>query len=281
MKLYSEQSIKDVGIGLRSPHIKELINSTPKTNWLEVLADNYFADGGIIHQQLEKIRQIYPIALHSVSMSIGSTDPLDIDYLQKIKSLAKRYQPDWISDHLCFSQAGGRQSHDLLPLPFTEEAVKHTVQRITQIQDFLEQQIVIENISSYLRYNHSTMNEAEFIRTITEQADCFILLDLNNCYVNQCNHNEDAFAFIDNLPTHRIKQLHLGGYQFKEKFLLDAHNNRISDPVWDLFKYFVHQNPTVATLIEWDNDIPSLEILLDEAHKAQMIINESESQIKR
>ena len=274
---FCQEPITGIGIGLRTPHVKDLINGSQEINWLEVLADNYFADGGAVHQQLETIRHHYPITLHSVGMSVGSTDPIDNNYLSRIKVLAMRYQPTWISDHLCFTNAENIQSHDLLPLPFTEEAVKHTAQRITQIQDFLGEAIVIENVSSYLRYKHSTMSEAEFITAIVEQANCFILLDLNNVYVNQINHNENALNFIDNIPKERIKQLHLGGYQTKPKFLLDAHNHAVSEPVWELFSQFIQTALHIPTLIEWDNDIPTFNVLLEQVRQAQRIIDSHHS----
>lgn len=278
---FSTSPICGTGVGLRTPHIQEFINGKVPVPWLEVLSDNYFAEGGILHQQLEAIRQHYPIALHSVGMSIGSTDPLDMVYFKNIKRLADRYQPQWVSDHLCFTSASGIQSHDLLPLPFTEEAVYHTAKRITQIQDFLERPLLIENVSSYLRYKHSTMSEGDFIRAIVEEANCFVLLDINNAYVNQENHGEEALAFINAIPQERIQQVHLGGYQAKPKFLLDAHNHAVSDPVWELFTQFVKRVPDVPTLIEWDNDIPTLEILLTQARKAQQIIDEAVNTLMR
>ena len=271
--LHNTAPISGAGIGLRAPHAEELIIGHPEINWLEVLADNYFCDGGAVHRQLEAIREHYPITLHSVGMSIGSTEPLDTTYLSHIKKLARRYAPEWISDHLCFTGAHGIQSHDLLPLPFTEEAVRHTAMRIRQIQDFLGQPIMIENISTYLRYRHSVMNESEFITAIAEEADCFILLDLNNVYVNQVNHNENAKNFITNIPQQRVKQLHLGGHQTRKNFLLDAHDHPVAEPVWELFAEFVRDKPQIPTLIEWDNDIPPLKVLLEQASQAQRILD--------
>lgn len=269
---YNADPISGVGIGLRAPFTDALASGKPRVNWLEVLADNYFCDGGAVHHKLETVRTNYPITLHSVGMSVGSTDPLDTAYLGQIKQLAERYKPEWVSDHLCFTSYDGIQSHDLLPLPFTDEAVRHTATRIRQIQDFLEQPIVVENISAYLRYRHSAMSEAEFITAVAEEANCFILLDLNNAYVNQVNHGESAEDFISNIPRQRIKQLHLGGYQTRKDFLLDAHDHPVSEPVWELFAKFTRSGSQIPTLIEWDNDIPALEVLLEQARQAQQIL---------
>lgn len=265
--------MRGAGIGLRTPHAEALLAGEPQTNWLEVLADNYFADGGEAHRQLEAVRQMYPVALHSVGMSVGSAGALDLAYFRKIKRLIARYEPALVSDHLCFTGADGLETHDLLPLPFTEEAVCSTAERIAQIQDLLGTQIAVENISSYLRYRHSTMSEAEFVGAIAERADCFILLDINNAHVNEVNHGEDARAFIRGLPVARIKQIHLGGYETKPNFLLDAHNHAVSEPVWALFAEFMRVAPHVPVLIEWDNDLPPLDVLLQQAQLAQRIID--------
>lgn len=270
---FNSSALCGTGIGLRAPHAEQLATGEPPVKWLEVLADNYFADGGLVHRQLTAIRQHYPIALHSVGMSVGSTAPLNKAYFKQIKHLINCYQPALISDHLCFTGADNIESHDLLPLPFTEEAVRHTAERIMQIQDLLGTRIVIENISSYLRYHHSTMDEAEFITAVAEQADCFILLDINNAYVNQVNHGEDAMAFIERLPIARVKQVHLGGYETKPNFLLDAHNHAVSDPVWELFARFAGNAAEVPVLIEWDRDLPSLDVLLEQAQLAQAIMD--------
>ena len=258
---------------MRDAHIPALVSGKPQVNWLEVLSDNYFADGGLAHRQLEAIREHYPIALHSVGMSIGSTAPLNKDYFKQIKKLIVRYKPELVSDHLCFTGAGGVESHDLLPLPWTEEALSNTVGRIKQIQDWLGMPIAVENISTYLRYRHSTIGEAEFISAVAEQADCFILLDINNAYVNQVNHGEDAETFIRSLPVERIAQIHLGGYETKPDFLLDAHNHAVSEPVWALFANFVSDTPNIPTLIEWDRDVPPLETLLEQAAHAQKLLD--------
>ncbi len=274
---YNTNPIGGVGIGLRAPFADALASGEARIDWLEALADNYFCDGGAVHHQLEAVREHYPIALHSVGMAVGSTDPLDTAYLSHIKRLAERYRPEWVSDHLCFTGCDGIQSHDLLPLPFTDEAARHTATRIRQIQDFLERPILIENISAYLRYRHSTMSEAEFVAAVAEEADCFILLDLNNAYVNQANHGENAEDFIANIPAQRIKQLHLGGYQTRKEFLLDAHDHPVSEPVWELFAKFARDNPRIPTLIEWDNDLPPLETLLEQAEQARHILDSAPS----
>lgn len=270
---FNNEHLRGAGIGLRTRHSEQLATGEPQVNWLEVLADNYIADVGA-RRQLDAIRQHYPIALHSVSMSVGSTAALNEDYFKRLKELIVRYEPALVSDHLCWTGADGLESHDLLPLPFTEEAVRHTADRIARIQELLGTQIAIENISTYLRYRHSTMSEVEFIAAIAEQADCYILLDINNAYVNQINHGEDADAFLAGVNANRIRQTHLGGYETKPDFLLDAHNHAVSEPVWELFARFVRRLPNIPTLIEWDTDVPTLDVLLEQAQFAQRIIDQ-------
>lgn len=261
--------LRGVGIGLRQPHAARLIEQKPAIDWLEVLTDNFFSAGGIIHQQLEALCAHYPIALHSVAMSLGSTDPIDWDYFKRIRTLKQRYQPKIISDHLCFTSFEGVQFHDLIPLPCNEETVSHVAQRIRQIQDFLDHPLLIENISSYLTYRESTMREMEFLNAVAQSADCGILLDLNNLYVNSCNHGFDAEAALSEIDWARVGQIHLGGFEDKGSYLLDAHSRKVSDPVWELFKKFAVLKPETPILIEWDNDIPSLETLLEQVKIAR------------
>jgi len=272
MTMARSEAIRGVGIGLRAPHAAELASGRPRVAWLEVLADNYFAPGGPHHRLLEEVTRHYPVTFHTVGMSLGSVEPLDRDYFQRLKALAEQHQPAWLSDHLCFSSAAGKQFHDLLPLPYTEEALQHVCARIRQVQDWVGDRILVENISSYVRYQHSTMGEAEFLTAVAEQADCRLLLDLNNVHVNACNHGEDARAFLDAIPLERVGQIHLGGYQDRGDFLLDAHDHPVSEPVWALFAWWARHAPEVPVLIEWDNDIPELPVLLQQAGQAEHIL---------
>ncbi len=265
-----------VGIGFRHPHAAELIRRKPPLGWLEVLADNYFAEGGLAHRQLADICAHYPITVHSVGMSLGSIDPPDFSYLQKIKNLAKRHDALSISDHLCFVSADNVRLHDLLPLPHTEEAVRHTASKIRQVQDFFEQRILIENISSYLTYQSSVMGEVEFLNAVATEADCDILLDLNNLYVSAYNHKYDVQAMLRGVNAERVRQIHLGGFEDKGVYLLDAHNHRVAGEVWDLLARLASWCSDIPVLIEWDNDLPALDVLLDEARHAERVMQQTQ-----
>ena len=261
-----------VGIGLREAHIDDILRRRPKVGWFEVLADNYFASGGMAPHQLEEVQRHYPVALHCVGMSLGSPEPPDYEYLAAVKRLAQRYQALWISDHLCFSAVGNTPLHDLLPLPYTQEAIEHAALKIGQVQDFLGRRILIENVSGYLTYKHSTLSEMEFLAAVATRADCDILLDINNLYVNRQNHGEAAVGAWEQLPFERVREVHLGGFQDCGDFLLDAHDHPVADPVWQLFAEFVALKHDVPVLIEWDNDLPTLQTLLNEKRKAQRIM---------
>jgi len=261
--------ISGVGIGLRSPHVERILAGDRGIRWLEILADNYLAQGGRCRRDLERLRENHPCTFHCVGMSIGSGDALNLEYLDAIKALADRYRPAWVSDHLCFVSARGEYQHDLLPLPYTEEAVRHVADRIARIQDRLGRRILIENVSCYLDFRHSTMSEAEFVNAVCERADCFLLLDINNLYVNQANLGTPAQEFLDAVDTGRIREIHLAGFEQKEGFAIDAHNRPVSENVWRLYESFIAANPRIPTLIEWDFDIPGLDRLLEEARKAE------------
>ena len=267
--------IAGAGIGLRSQHINEILTTLPDIPWLELLADNHLAEGGLDMAQLEAIAEHYPLTLHCVGMSLASTDPLDTDYCQRIKSLSKRVDAAWVSEHLCFTSAMGVYSHDLLPIPYNQSSLKHCVDRVLQIQDLLGERILIENVSSYMTFKQSEMTEIDFIATLLEQADCYLLADVNNIYVNHLNQGLDAEHYIDHLPLARIKEIHLAGYQQQENYVLDAHNNPVSEPVWQLYQRLIQRKADIPTLIEWDNDIPALNILLNEREKAENIMHGS------
>ena len=254
------------------------MRSSPTLGWFEVLTDNYLTASEIAHYQLSRLRADYPIALHSVGMSLGAMDPLDLNYLKQIKSLANRYQAAWVSDHLCFVSVDGSYFHDLLPLPYTEEAVNHTAARIRQVQDYLGQRILLENVSSYVQYQSSEMNEAAFLNAVSEAADCYILLDLNNLYLSAHNHNDDVHALLDEVRLDRVKQLHLGGFQSREGYLIDTHSRPVCQQVWELFADLNQRCPELPVLIEWDNDLPEFATLMQQAERAQSMRDESQCQ---
>lgn len=261
-----------VGLGLRTAHIDQILNELPDVPWFEVLLDNHSAKGGLVPRQLAAVREHYPLSLHSVGMSLGGVEPLDMDYLATVKRMIKMFQPLQISDHLCFSHYGNHYFNDLLPIPFTSESLRHVCSRIAIVQDFLDSRILVENLSSYLQFEASEMNEAEFINELVAHTGCGILLDINNAYVNDFNHGCSAHAFIDTISIEHVGEVHLAGYEDRTDFLIDAHNSRISDTVWALFEYYARQSTGAPILIEWDNDIPELDVLRSEAKKAGGVI---------
>ncbi len=265
--------VSGTGIGLRSPHINEILTDLPSIPWFELLADNHLVEGGLIPLQLEKICQHYPVTFHSVGLSLGSVDPLDLVYLGKLKKLMRQYDIAWLSEHCCFTSVDGFHSHDLLPVPYSEESLSYMVKRISQVQDFLGEQILIENVSSYMKFAESTLDEADFISELAEQADCLLLIDVNNIYVNHINQGLDVDKYLARLPYEKIKEIHLAGFDDRGDYILDAHNNPVAEPVWQLYEKLIQHIPNVPTLIEWDNDIPSLQRLIEESQKAEIIAN--------
>ena len=259
------------GLGLRTEHYNAILDTKPHVDWFEALSENYMILGGKPLDFLDKIRANYPIVMHGVSLSIGSTTAFDADYLRDLRKLADRIQPAWISDHLCWTGVHGQNMHDLLPLPYTEETAKHVAERVGIVQDYLGRQILLENVSSYASYIDSTMTEWEFINLIAEQADCLLLLDVNNIYVSSYNHQFDAKAFIDGVPKNRIQQIHLAGHNNHGDYIIDTHDAPVIDPVWDLYKYAIARLGEVSTMIERDDHIPKLEVLVEELDKARAI----------
>lgn len=259
------------GLGLRSTHFKTILDTQPAVDWFEIMSEDYMIPGGNPRYYLKKIRQNYPVVMHGVSMSLGSADPLDKNYLQQLKDLIDWIQPAWISDHLCWSRFKGVQMHDLLPMPYTLEAARHLANRIEQVQDFLGRQILVENVSSYANYKQSEMTEYEFLASVVKQADCLILLDINNVYVNHYNHGLDPLAFLAGIPADRVQQIHLAGHQNFETHVVDTHDHPIIDPVWDLYARAVEIFGEVSTMIERDDNIPPLEELLLELNQARSI----------
>lgn len=259
------------GLGLRTDHYEAILAEKPPIDWFEILTENYLVPGGKPHYYLEKIREHYPMVMHGVSMSIGSMDPLDIAYLQQVKSLSAKIKPHWISDHLCWTGLHGKNMHDLLPLPYTEEAIKHVVSRIQQAQEFLDQQILIENVSSYLTYQQSEITEWEFLKEICERADCFLLLDVNNIYVSAVNHEFNPLDYLHALPKERVYQIHLAGHSNMGDYIIDTHDHDIIDPVWELYVEALRHCGSVATMIERDDNIPPLAEMLKELNHARQL----------
>ncbi len=271
------------GLGLRSKHYSDLIAASPQVDWLEILSENYMIDGGKPLYYLDKICGRYPVVMHGVSLSIGSVDPLNTAYLTDLKKLAQRVKPKWISDHLCWTGTQGINLHDLMPLPYTEEALKHVVARVAQVQEFLGQRILLENVSSYLTYQHSTISEWEFLAAVAQQADCLILLDINNIHVSAHNHGFNPMEYLEAMPANRIQQIHLAGHLNKGDYSIDTHDHDIIDSVWNLYAESVRRFGHISTMIERDDDIPPLNILMTELQKARDIsahVLSSQSNIK-
>lgn len=272
---FSHLNIEGAGISLRTPHIQQIIEQQPNIAWLEILADNFLVGDGVNKTLLHKVRELYPITMHCVSISLGSVDPLDLHYLKQVKTLADDFEMSWVSDHICFTSAEGNHAHDLLPLPYTEEALNNIVNRVIQAQDYLNRPLLLENATSYIQYNHSTLSESEFINELVTRTNCHLLFDVNNAFINQENLGNNALEFIKSLPLNAIKEIHLAGFEQRENILVDTHNNKVSEPVWDLFTKLQHLIPNTPTQIEWDSDLPDLSVLIDEATKAQSIISQA------
>jgi|SRR5579875_2808463 uncharacterized protein (UPF0276 family) len=259
------------GVGLRTAHYERVLQAPAQVDWFEVIAENFMVDGGRPLRVLERVRADYPIALHGVSLSIGATDPLDRAYLRRLKLLAERVQPAWLSDHLCWTGAGGRNLHDLLPLPYTEEVVAHVAGRVRRVQEIVQRPLLLENISSYLTFSSSRMEEAQFVRAVAQAAGCAILLDINNIHVNAVNHGLDPRRYIDSIPPELVVQYHLAGHRDCGAYLLDTHDEPIRPAVWELYQYAVARLGPAATLIEWDDRLPAFEVLEDAAAHARRL----------
>jgi uncharacterized protein len=257
------------GLGLRVDHYEAILSDRPRIDWLEVLTENYLVPGGKPLDYLERIRQRFPLVMHGVSLSIGSVDPVDKEYLAAVKALAARIEPHWISDHLCWTGIDGRNLHDLLPLPYTEEALALVVARVGQVQDALGRQILLENVSSYLSFQASEMSEWEFLREVAQRADCAILLDINNIYVSSVNHGFDPLSYLQAIPPERVRQFHLAGHSDLGGHLIDTHDHPIVQPVWDLYCTAVERFGAVPAMIERDDNIPELGELVAELQIAR------------
>ena len=256
------------GIGLRDPHHRQLLEELPAVAWLEVHSENFFAAGGEPLRILEAVRRHYPLSLHGVGMSLGSSDELSERHLRKLKNLVERIEPAAISEHLCWSSVNGRFLNDLLPLPYTAEALSHISGRVARMQDFLGRNIMVENVSSYVRFAGAEFQEWEFLAELSRRTGCKILLDVNNIHVSAANHGFDAMAYLRGIPRDAVGEIHLAGYAEVDDFLVDTHSRPVQNVVWRLYAKALQRFGPVATLIEWDNDIPPLAILLAEADKA-------------
>lgn len=259
------------GLGLRVDHYEAILNSEPAVDWFEIISENYLVPGGKPLHYLDRIRERYPLAMHGVSLSIGSTDPLDLEYLKQLKTLAARVDPAWISDHLCWTGVHGRNMHDLLPLPYTEETVEHVAARIRAVQDFLGRRILIENVSSYVNFAGSRMSEWEFVTAVSERADCLLLLDVNNIYVSSVNHEFDPRDYLNGIPGKRVQQIHIAGHEDHGDYIIDTHDHPVTDPVWKLYADAVRRFGPVSTMIERDDNIPPLDELVAELEQARRI----------
>jgi uncharacterized protein len=262
------------GIGLRRDHYGYVLEHWPAIDWFEIISENFMVPGGRPLWVLDQVRERYPIVMHGVSMSIGSTDPLNLGYLRDLKKLADRVGPAWVSDHLCWTGVGGKNAHDLLPLPYTEEMIEHVAARVRAVQDILERPLVLENVSSYLTYHDSTYAEWDCLAEVSRRAECFILLDVNNVYVSSFNHRFDPNEYLNAVPVDRVVQFHLAGHTDEGTHLLDTHDHPIIDPVWRLYEHAVRRFGALPTLIERDDRIPELPEVAAEAERAREIQHE-------
>ena len=261
--------IDGFGLGLRVDHYRDFIDRKPAVDWLEVISENYMVPGGKPLHYLDAIRADYPMVMHGVSLSIGSVDAFDRQYLLDLKALATRIEPAWISDHLCWTGVDHRNLHDLMPMPYTEEALRHLCERVDQVQSFLGRTLVLENVSSYVKFTADEMSEWEFIASLLKRSGCELLLDVNNVYVSSVNHGFDARRYIDALPAAQIRQIHLAGHEDHGDYIIDTHDHAVSEPVWQLYEYTVGRVGLVPTMIERDDHIPPLDELLAELDVAR------------
>ncbi|MBI5256696.1 MAG: DUF692 domain-containing protein [Burkholderiales bacterium] len=270
----SDNPIHGFGLGLRTEHYADFLDRRPAVDWLEIISENYLVPGGKPLHHLDRIRADHPVVMHGVSMSLGGTDALNADYLRDLKALAARVQPGWLSDHLCWTGVNGHNLHDLLPLPMTEATLRHLGDRIARVQDTLGRRLVVENLSSYVRYAADEMREHEFVAALLRRTDCLLLLDVNNVYVSSVNHGFDAQAYIDAMPADRVVQIHLAGHSEQDGFLIDTHDAPVCDAVWALYRHTLRRIGFRPTMIERDDHIPALDELLAELDIARRIARE-------
>ncbi|HEY5604435.1 MAG TPA: DUF692 domain-containing protein [Gammaproteobacteria bacterium] len=259
------------GLGLRTEHYPDFLDAPQPVDWLEIISENFLVPGGRPLVVLDQIRERYPLAMHGVSLSLGAPAEPDRDYLAALKKLIQRVNPLWVSDHLCWTGINGINTHDLLPLPYHEQALTHIVRQIRQVQDFLERPLLIENVSSYVSFTDSTLSEWEFLRAVCEEADCLLLLDVNNIYVSSFNHDFDPLTYLRAIPPQRVQQIHLAGHSNNGDHIVDTHDHPVVDPVWRLYRAACEHIGPVATMIERDDHIPPLPELLAELGQARRI----------
>ena len=262
------------GVGLRACHFQEVLRllddpSGPGVDWFEIVSENFLDTQGWPRYVLDRVRERYPLVMHGVSLSIGSSDPMDFTYLAKLKKLADSLQASWVSDHLCWTGVQGQTTHDLLPMPLTEESLRHVVARIQIVQDFLERPLILENPSSYLAFTCDSLRESEFLKILAEEADCGLLLDVNNVYVSAFNHHFDAHSYLMEIPPDRVVQFHIAGHRHHQTHIIDTHDGPVSEPVWELYREASRRSPYASTLLEWDANLPEFSILVDEVNRAR------------
>jgi uncharacterized protein (UPF0276 family) len=273
MRYRDRYSIPDlgVGVGFRTPHVHQVLRERPAMDWFEIISENYFAEGGIQRANLEALRDGYRVVPHGVSLSIGGADPLDRDYLRRLRGLVERLGAPWCSDHLCWTGVGGVDTHDLLPMPLTRATLAHVVDRVKHVQSELGVPLALENASTYLEFRESDIPEPEFLAELVDRADCGLLLDVNNVYVSAYNHGFDARAYVDTIPADRVLQIHLAGHTDRGAYLLDTHSDHVKAEVWDLYRRALRRCGPTSTLVEWDESIPAWEVLVAEAAKAREV----------
>jgi uncharacterized protein (UPF0276 family) len=259
-----------IGIGLRIPHYKHILERKPVVDWFEIISENFMVDGGRPLAILDRILEQYRVVQHGVSMYFGSAGPLNREHLRRLKRLVQRTKTPWLTDHLCWGSVDGRYTHDLLPMPYTFEAAELTARKIREVRDFLEVPIAVENVSSYAEFHVSEMTEWEFLNEVVERADCGILLDVNNIYVSSQNHDFDPYEYLNAVPAERVAQIHIAGHSKFERYILDTHDHPVIDPVWQLYGRAILRAGSTATLLEWDDSIPSFEEVHAEARKAAL-----------
>ncbi|NQY07455.1 MAG: DUF692 domain-containing protein [Flavobacteriaceae bacterium] len=262
-----------LGLGLRGEHFNYIVGNRPQVDWFEIISENFMDSGGRPRYILDQVKESYPIVMHGVSLSIGSTDALDFTYLKRLKKLAKDIQPVWVSDHLCWTGVLGINSHDLLPVPLNEESLKHVCDRIKKVQDYLERPLILENPSTYLTFKHSTIKEWDFLRYMVEETSCGLLLDVNNIYVSSFNNEFDPVEYLNGIPYESVVQMHLAGHEHCGDHIIDTHDRAVVDEVWELFSIAWNKTGGVSTLLEWDGNIPEFSVCHEELLKAKQFMS--------
>jgi uncharacterized protein (UPF0276 family) len=263
-----------LGLGLRSVHYPHILEQEPAIDWFEILSENYIDSQGRPRHVLRQIAERYPVVMHGVSLSIGSTDPLNFDYLARLRTLAREVNACWVSDHVCWTGVAGRNTHDLLPMPMNEDSLRHVIERVRVVQDFLERPLILENPSTYVGFQSSTMSEWEFLSRLADEADCGLLLDVNNVYVSSVNHDFDPAQYLRSIPHQRVVQFHLAGHMHCQTHVVDTHDGPVADPVWQLYQLAHQLTGGAATLLEWDAKIPPFPVVHAEVLKARQFMTE-------